>query len=336
MDPNQSGKPPSQLQDLGQNRYLIREPDQNDQTKGVPYVALNPKPRVGHNQRGKFGGTQASTEDNGAPNILTGTVIVACFIQTSALPSRIELQGNDITFFDDTMSQDGNIIGDTSRLIFTHASGKTGEVITQGFILEKRASIRASYDNVLSWYATPARQGYHNNMFVGRNGSLDEQRNLQSLYLAVRKDASANSLYPSNLNGVFAVEYSEDELLEHPTQRPFMGGSSNGILGTTDQTGYSAAMTAGDGGALYWLYKNPGNQSQWIVLMAADNNQVVFTVPVSFGSSGTGPTITSGAGNPNGAVTAPPGSLYMNSSGGAGVSLYVKESGTGNTGWVAK
>jgi hypothetical protein len=29
-------------------------------------------------------------------------------------------------------------------------------------------------------------------------------------------------------------------------------------------------------------------------------------------------------------------SLYVDVSGGAGATLYVKESGTGNTGWVAK
>jgi len=44
----------------------------------------------------------------------------------------------------------------------------------------------------------------------------------------------------------------------------------------------------------------------------------------------------SGVGTPEGAVTAPVGSLWSRTNGGAGTSLYVKESGTGNTGWVAK
>jgi hypothetical protein len=44
---------------------------------------------------------------------------------------------------------------------------------------------------------------------------------------------------------------------------------------------------------------------------------------------------SAGAGSPEGAVTAPVGSLYSNTSGGASTSLYVKESGTGNTGWKA-
>lgn len=45
---------------------------------------------------------------------------------------------------------------------------------------------------------------------------------------------------------------------------------------------------------------------------------------------------TSGTGTPEGVVTAPVGSLYTRTDGGAGTTLYVKESGTGNTGWAAK
>jgi len=44
----------------------------------------------------------------------------------------------------------------------------------------------------------------------------------------------------------------------------------------------------------------------------------------------------SGAGSPEGSVSASIGSLYLNTSGGSGTTLYIKESGTGNTGWVAK
>jgi len=43
-----------------------------------------------------------------------------------------------------------------------------------------------------------------------------------------------------------------------------------------------------------------------------------------------------GSGTPEGSVTAPVGAVYHRTDGGAGTSFYVKESGTGNTGWVAK
>jgi hypothetical protein len=43
-----------------------------------------------------------------------------------------------------------------------------------------------------------------------------------------------------------------------------------------------------------------------------------------------------GTGSPEGVVTAPIGAFYSCTNGGAGTSFYVKESGTGNTGWTAK
>lgn len=43
-----------------------------------------------------------------------------------------------------------------------------------------------------------------------------------------------------------------------------------------------------------------------------------------------------GAGSPEGVVAANVGALYSRTDGGAGATLYVKESGTGNTGWAAK
>jgi hypothetical protein len=43
-----------------------------------------------------------------------------------------------------------------------------------------------------------------------------------------------------------------------------------------------------------------------------------------------------GSGSPEGVVTAPVGARYSRTDGGAGTSFYVKESGTGNTGWIAK
>ena len=43
-----------------------------------------------------------------------------------------------------------------------------------------------------------------------------------------------------------------------------------------------------------------------------------------------------GSGSPESAVTAPVGAVYHRTDGGAGTSFYVKESGAGNTGWVAK
>ncbi len=45
-------------------------------------------------------------------------------------------------------------------------------------------------------------------------------------------------------------------------------------------------------------------------------------------------TVLSGTGSPEGVVEAEPTRLYMDDSGTAGNILYVKKSGTGNTGWI--
>jgi polygalacturonase len=58
---------------------------------------------------------------------------------------------------------------------------------------------------------------------------------------------------------------------------------------------------------------------------------------VRHSNTGTGlPLWTTGTGTPQGVVAAPVGSLFLRTDGGAGSVMYVKESGTGNTGWVAK
>lgn len=61
-------------------------------------------------------------------------------------------------------------------------------------------------------------------------------------------------------------------------------------------------------------------------------NITIFS-PLQLGNSG--PTIQPGTGTPNGTLSAPVASLYLRTDGSTGSSLYVKETGTGNTGWTA-
>lgn len=56
----------------------------------------------------------------------------------------------------------------------------------------------------------------------------------------------------------------------------------------------------------------------------------------SLTDSATSCLIKWGSGSPEGVVTAPVGSLYLRTDGGASTTLYIKESGSGNTGWIAK
>ena len=73
----------------------------------------------------------------------------------------------------------------------------------------------------------------------------------------------------------------------------------------------------------------------WANLNAVVDANNTGTAGITFGNGATSPRILYGAGTPEGAKAANPGSLYLRTDGGA-AHLYVKETGTGNTGWVAK
>lgn len=60
------------------------------------------------------------------------------------------------------------------------------------------------------------------------------------------------------------------------------------------------------------------------------------TTDIKLGTSSSYAYVKIGSGSPEGVITAPPGSLYLNLNGGTNTTLYVKTSGTGNTGWTAK
>lgn len=122
--------------------------------------------------------------------------------------------------------------------------------------------------------------------------------------------------------------------------------------GSTRQVYYNAntlnweyeTNAAANGFINYYGYS--GGATQFRSLYICDgkgSNVAVFDGPSGattlYGAlkiSNTAATISSGAGTPEGTVTAPVGSLFLRTDGGASTSLYVKESGSGNTGWVAK
>lgn len=66
------------------------------------------------------------------------------------------------------------------------------------------------------------------------------------------------------------------------------------------------------------------------------NDTITFDANILQVDTVSGRVIQWGDGSPETVVTASPGSIYLNRNGGAGTTLYIKESGTGNTGWQAK
>jgi len=106
-----------------------------------------------------------------------------------------------------------------------------------------------------------------------------------------------------------------------------------GLFSTDSSTGSDITLQVRNNRAMRFV-----NESGTLFAAISHNHTVLRSViPSGFAlGATTGPQIISGSANPEGSVTAPVGSLYMCTSGGAGTTLYVKESGTGNTGWMGK
>lgn len=109
------------------------------------------------------------------------------------------------------------------------------------------------------------------------------------------------------------------------------------VLGTTGAAELDAStassMTYKGGVHAFNAQVRPTNDNAQALGALAQRWQVGYIVNLRPGS---GDAIwTSGQGTPEGVISAPVGSLFTRTDGGAGTTLYVKETGSGNTGWRA-
>lgn len=81
----------------------------------------------------------------------------------------------------------------------------------------------------------------------------------------------------------------------------------------------------------YGIPYNSPDASGWKLFFGAANGRITIG-----NQGGATVAVSMGAGSPEGQVTAPQGSLFLRTDGATSTTLYVKTSGTGNTGWVAK
>jgi lysophospholipase L1-like esterase len=116
--------------------------------------------------------------------------------------------------------------------------------------------------------------------------------------------------------------------------------TGNIILANTKALTLQKTVGTGNNGR---IFVNAANQLD--IQMAGGSlrvaNNAYNSILLEISDSGTitiggGPQIRNGNGSPEGVVSAPVGSMYLRKDGGAGTSHYIKEAGTGNTGWVAK
>ena len=115
--------------------------------------------------------------------------------------------------------------------------------------------------------------------------------------------------------------------------RSVMTSPSDGVIRLANSAGTDfTRLQFGGTTATFPSLKRSGNAIQ---VRFADDSGYTEIEPSGVRLNGV-TRIISGVGSPEGATTAPPGSIFLNTSGGASTTLYVKESGAGNTGWVAK
>ena len=142
-------------------------------------------------------------------------------------------------------------------------------------------------------------------------------------YNAYRGGQSSNMLgctfSPSNTPQVTASDNSSNDVI-----LASLGGSVTGSVASTARASVGFSDGAGNFSIPFYVRK----ATAWFNGILSFTNAYGESIPS---------IIQVGVGSPNGVVSAAPGSLYMNTSGGAGNSLWVKETGVGtNTGWVAK
>lgn len=78
------------------------------------------------------------------------------------------------------------------------------------------------------------------------------------------------------------------------------------------------------------------NGEEFLITKTSSTQTLQAALAVSPVDLTVNPIHSIGTGSPEGVVTATKGSLYTRTDGGANTCLYVKESGSGNTGWVGK
>jgi hypothetical protein len=112
------------------------------------------------------------------------------------------------------------------------------------------------------------------------------------------------------------------------------GGNERWIIQKTNEA--ESGSNAGSNFRLYRRADNGTGLSYPITINRATGKftlgDVGSTAGLEFGSNG--PRIMAGTGSPESVVSAPVGSLWLRTD--SSTTLYVKQTGTGNTGWIAK
>lgn len=164
-----------------------------------------------------------------------------------------------------------------------------------------------SSSNTLVGYATGQNTTGANNTVSGATAMFNNTTGANNVAFGVNaaRYYTANASLTTVNNGTF-IGYMAKALANNSTNELVIGYNAQGDGDNTSVIGNSSTTQTRVYGNT--LYKTGTATVQW----------------------------TSGTGSPESVVTANVGSMYTRTDGGAGTTLYIKESGVGNTGWTAK
>ena len=194
----------------------------------------------------------------------------------------------------------------------------------------------AKVNNSGTLFAVPSGGGF----LMKRNDSSDNNTGVYSPDTVTVGFATANTavFYASSNYG--AQLHSSGYLGISTT--PHVGGTADVRL-YRDDAGVLALRNSTTPQTVRVYETDSGSNDEYVEINAASGTNYIKPAATGTGTASkldhyvtSSVFITSGAGSPEAAVTAPVGSLFIRTDGGASTTLYVKESGSGNTGWVAK
>jgi hypothetical protein len=235
-----------------------------------------------------------------------------------------------IKFGDGTIQTTATIAGATGATGAT-GIGTTGATGATGPTADLSAYVLKSGDTMTGKLNLPASTTTEAGLNIG-NGvnptspvTGDAWISTADNLLKWRTASTTISAAASNLANSFSVNQTIQTPISStvPALRVTQRGTGEALRVEDDTTPDSTAFVISSDGRV-----GIGVTPDATIALSIDTTGVKFS---------TGALILSGVGSPEGVVAAPLGSIYMNSSGGAGVTLWVKESGAStNTGWVSK
>lgn len=141
---------------------------------------------------------------------------------------------------------------------------------------------------------------------------------------------------PDDADGLQGFEISNCYFTVQPSTTDgaiYLRNCTKGTVSNCSANRYVSYFYNRDGTAKYLKVNNNSYDCPDLNSAGAIESATAFSTLVN---NATGRTETQGLGSPEGVLTAIVGSTYIRTDGGTGTVFYVKETGTGNTGWVAK